>query len=121
MNKTYQEFILEMGASERRQIASCLYVLIQHITKMNYVPEPVKSDNQAGWAKTIREQKTGLEKILTRHRSLMAEITRERINEIYAASIGEVRTEYPKVHFPQECPFTLEQILGERLSAMAES
>lgn len=121
MSKSYHETIIEMGVSERRQVASRLLVLVQHIAKTNYVTDPVKYENELGWTRTIREQRTGLEKVLMNHRSLIPEVTQQSIDDLYTAGIGEVRAQYPSVRFPEKCPFTLKKVLGEQLSAMLEA
>lgn len=115
MTKGFLEYLSEMGEEERRKLESFVENLLAHHLKIKYVGGRYIPH----WATEIKAWEDSLFRVIARTPSLKAhEID---LPKIYAALVGrgpfrgELRKQYPKALFPNACPFTVRQIIGERV------
>ncbi len=104
------EEVEAMGKSQKKELLSRLTVLILHLLKWDYQTERrVKS-----WQKTIATQRTEIDFLLYDNPSLKREI-QESVIRAYRASIKRAAAEtgLPESAFPESCPYSTEQIMGE--------
>jgi len=109
--KMIAEEIKSMGASERRELINRLAVLLMHILKWQYQP----GLRSRSWKLTIIEQRQEIQDLLEDSPSLKHKLPKE-FNKAYARAIlkAEKETNLPRKTFPQDCPYTLEQVLDEQ-------
>lgn len=99
-----------MGKRDRRVLESRLEVLVMHLLKWVYQPE----GRQTGysWRNTIRTQRRDIRRILRDSPSL-----RRQVPDMIEADYQDVRldasneTGLPPETFPEDCPWTAEQVL----------
>jgi ribosomal protein L29 len=103
------EEIESMGRSDRREIESRLTVLLTHLLKWR-----LQAGMRSGsWSGTINEQRRRIAKLLQESPSL-----RPFVDQVLAEAYGEAReaasnqTGFPEAQFPEECPFTVEDLLS---------
>ena len=102
------EEIESMGRSEKRQLESCLEVLMMHMLKWEYQP----NRQSRSWQFTIKEQRLRIEKLLSENPSLRSQL-KNYIEKSYPLAILKAERETGLSNFPTECPFTLEEILTQ--------
>lgn len=97
-----------MGRSDKRQIESRLEVLVTHLLKWKYQPGARKP----GWMSTISEQRRRIARLVDESPSLKG-YPLSVVLDLYVASRLEASKEtgIDFMLFPEECPFTPEQIL----------
>lgn len=98
-----------VGGSERREINSRLEVLLAHLLKWKYQP----GRRVPSWINTISEQRSRLVESIESSPSLRPFMT-EAFPKRYGAArlAAEKETGIAFVLFPDECPFTLEQVMN---------
>ncbi len=99
-----------MGRSEKKELVNRLVVLIAHLLKWDYQPE------RRGWSwdLTIREQRLKLADHLFDNPSLKAVLGDAIISAYRQAILKAMReTRLCESAFPESCPYTIEQIMGE--------
>ncbi|HVH81803.1 MAG TPA: DUF29 domain-containing protein [Stellaceae bacterium] len=103
------EELEDMGRSLRNELRSRLAVLVTHLLKWQYQP----GHQSRSWSSTIREQRQEIADLLDESPSLRS--AANDFTRIYArARTKAVReTGLPEETFPDECPYTPEQILSE--------
>ncbi|HVW57647.1 MAG TPA: DUF29 domain-containing protein [Rhizobiaceae bacterium] len=104
------EEIESLGRSERREIESRLNILLLHLLKWKFQSEKRKS----GWKGSILEARRQLRRILAESPSLKnypAQILREEYEIARLKAADE--TGLGEDNFPQECPFTMDDIFDE--------
>jgi hypothetical protein len=99
-----------MGKSERRELISRLSVLISHFLKWLFQPG-LRSNS---WKYTIEEQRRAVTDLLEDSLSLYHELE-NRLAKAYTNALLQAAREtgMDKTHFPEQCPFSLDQILNE--------
>jgi hypothetical protein len=104
------EELESMGKSERRELINRLSVLLAHLLKWLFQPE-LRSNS---WKYTIEEQRRAVADVLEDSPSLRHELE-DRLIKAYANALlqGARETGMDKTHFPELCPFSLEQILDK--------
>ncbi len=104
------EEIESMGASERKELDSRLIELMLHLLKWQFQPKRKGSS----WEVSIAKQRVGLRKVLRDNPSLKYQLE-QRIIDCYpdAKSYAAIETKLSKSHFPEECPYSLEQLFNE--------
>ena len=104
------EEIESLGQSEKREIVKRLMLTILHLLKWQIQPEKRKG----GWQASIRVQRKDLQDVLKDNPSLRAYPV-EVLDKAYtkARIKAEKETGIPFESFPDECPFTIEQILDD--------
>jgi hypothetical protein len=103
------EEIEDMGKRDRREVSNRLKVLIAHLLK--WAAQPDKRDGST-WAATIDEQRSELDEIFEQSPSLRRYADQD-MARIYGRALKLAARETglePSV-FPQECPYTLDQLL----------
>lgn len=97
-----------MGKSDRRSLESNLRILLAHLLKWKYQPE-----KQSGsWLGSIKEHRRRCLKILADSPSLKNYFLTV-LNECYidAKDLAATETELPWETFPNDCPFSIDEIL----------
>ena len=104
------EEIESMGKSEKRELASRLFVLLMHLLKWRYQ----QSRRCASWEATIEVQRNDLTVHLQDNPSLKSKL-HEAIRQAYnnARITASAKTGLPKNIFPEACPWSFEQIMDE--------
>jgi hypothetical protein len=102
------EEIQSMGRSEKRELKSRAVVLLMHLLKWKY--QTNKRTNS--WLSTIGEQRRELGFLLEDSPSLKP-LFKKKIDDYYRYARKEAarETNLPPNTFPNQCPFTLEEIL----------
>ena len=105
------EFLESMARRDRREVVSRLMTLIAHLLKWRYQPDR----RTRSWRATVTTQRKRLELLLS-SRTLRDHAAAE-LKDVYhsAVQIAADETGIEKTSFPQDCPFTLDQILTEEL------
>ncbi len=102
------EEIASLGRSDRREIRNRLAVVIMHLLKWRHQPEK----RSASWKRTLIEQRRQLNNLLRESpslRSFPASIVPEDYEFIRSTAADETGLEFSE--FPDECPFSIEEIL----------
>ena len=104
------EFLEDMGRRDFREVLSRMRVLIIHLLKWKYQQE--KRTNS--WKATIREQRYELNEDFKISKNL-ENYARKNFEFTYqkAKCIASDETGLPLSVFPEEAPFTFEQVLDE--------
>lgn len=104
------EEIESMGKSGQRAVESFLRNITMHLLKWKYQPE--RRGNS--WRLTIRDGRYQIAKRLRESPSLTPKIA-DMILEEYpmARDYAADETDLPLSTFPEQCPFTIEQITGD--------
>ena len=105
------EEIESLGKQQRQELRNRLSVLIGHLLKWQYQ----SSRRSRSWLATIRIQRRDTLRLLRDNPSLKAYLE-EAIQEAYenGRDLAVQETDLPFKTFPQECPYTLEEILDDR-------
>lgn len=104
------EEVESMGASDYRELKSRLIVLIAHLLKWEYQSK----ERSSSWVGTIDEQRTQLQELLEQSPSLKNKaIDAVNGDKVHAKALHVVArdTGIPKKAFPENCPYTLNQLL----------
>jgi hypothetical protein len=104
------EEVESMGRSEKRELVNRLTVLITHLLKWDFQPEL----RGRSWELTIREQRLRISKHLKDNPSLKHKLN-ECVYDAFELALFEAMKEtgLPESAFPETCPYTIEQIMGE--------
>ncbi len=104
------EEIEDMGGSERHALGSYLKNILTHLLKWQYQPE--RRGNS--WKLSIINGRDGIERLLEYSPSLAPQLTAMVTTEYRRArKVAALETGLPLTTFPDQCPFTLDQIIGE--------
>ena len=104
------EEIESMGKRDRRSISSYVQNVLLHLLKWRYQPE----QRGATWRLSIENARDQILNLLDESPSLKSEIDAFATKEYQRAlrnAAGE--TGLPLTTFPEQCPFTVEQIIGD--------
>ena len=106
------EELESMSRSEKRELISCLTVLLAHLIKWKF--QSIKRSRS--WKNTILIQRIDINELLADSPSLRYEIE-QKIKIAYekAKLNAEDETGIDKKNFPAECPFTLEEMLNQKI------
>lgn len=103
------EEIESLGKQQRNELTNRLGILLGHLLKWEFQP----SHRSKSWLSTIREQRRQALRLLKQSPSLKPYL-QEAIVEAYESgldlAVGETPLDYKD--FPQECPYSQEQILN---------
>ncbi|MEQ8961186.1 MAG: DUF29 domain-containing protein [Coleofasciculus sp. C2-GNP5-27] len=104
------EELEDLGNRHYDQLESRLIQLIAHLLKWQV--QYWKQTNS--WRATIRVQRTAIAKLLRRNPGLKSRLD-EAMEESWleARDLAIAQTDLPDEHFPQVCPFSLEQVMRE--------
>lgn len=100
----------DMGKSNLRELESRFVVLIAHLLKWQLQPE--KRSNS--WSSSINEQRVQIARLLRKIPSLKREMP-NAIKDAFADAVklAAKETKLPQATFPNECSYTLEQLLDD--------
>jgi hypothetical protein len=104
------EEIESVGKSDRREIRNRLVVLLTHLLKWHLQPRR----RGASWSDSIAEQRLQIDSVLADSPSLRAffvEILTDAYGRARSKAARETRMKLNA--FPDECPYSSEQILSE--------
>jgi hypothetical protein len=102
------EELESMGKSERRALESHLSTVLRHLLKWRYQP----GLRSPSWRQSIRNGRTAIAKIIADSPSLKSRLGDILTTEYPSARADAIdETGLPEAVFPQDCPFTLEQVL----------
>lgn len=105
------EFLESMAKRDRREVESRFMVLIAHVLKWHYQPDR----RGRSWKATVTTQRERLKRLLAG--KTLRNHAEETLQDVYrsAVNIAADQTGIERTTFPQDCPFTLDQILTEEL------
>ena len=102
------EEVEDMGGHVRRQLASRLEVLLMHLLKWRHQPNLTGKS----WRLTIAEQRRRIAKLLRKNPSLTPELDELLADAYEDARFGAMlETGLDLAVFPEDCPFTLIEVL----------
>lgn len=104
------ETLEDMGKRDFREVLSRMRVLITHLLKWIFQPD----QRSSGWKGTIREQRKELKRSFKDSTNLL-NYAKSNWQEEYddAKEIASDETGLPLSAFPEEPPFTFEQVVDE--------
>jgi len=105
------EEVRSVGGSEKKEIRSRLDVLLMHLLKWTYQP----GKRTPSWQTTIRRQRIDLQGVLDDSPSLRPYI-KQVFSDRYPSArlLAEDETGIAFDLFPEECPFTLEEVMDSK-------
>ncbi|MBB1126444.1 DUF29 domain-containing protein [Thiospirillum jenense] len=104
------EELEDMGKSERRAIESWLKVLILHLLKWRYQP----LHRSASWAQSIDNARDEIQQRLHDSPSLLPRLNEMIVARYPAARRAAMRETGLSLNtFPEDCPFTIAQLLDD--------
>ncbi|NJM11255.1 MAG: DUF29 domain-containing protein [Synechococcaceae cyanobacterium SM1_2_3] len=104
------EEIESMGRSERHALVSHLVVILTHLLKWRYQPRL----RCGSWENSIDNGRFEVDDVLEESPSLKPQLA-AKIKKAYSLSRRSASREtgLPLATFPEQCPFTIEQITGD--------
>lgn len=104
------EEIDSMGSSQKNALQSYLFNVLIHLLKWQYQPER----RGTSWRYSIRNGRNAIERLLENNPSLVPQLP-VFITTEYRRARREAadETNLPLTTFPDQCPFTVEQIVGD--------
>lgn len=104
------EEVESMGRSEKRELMNRLAVLIAHLLKWEYESE----QRSRSWENTIKIQRIDIQELLTDSPGLKNTMD-DTVRVAYkkAKVLASNETGFPETIFPEECPYSIDQIMGE--------
>lgn len=103
-----QEELINMGASEKRELGSRLTILLMHLLKWKYQP----TRRGVSWELTIREQRLEVKDVLADNPSLKSIIDTVCCNSYDKAILKAAKeAKLSPNAFPETCEWTIDQIL----------
>ncbi|MFN6562243.1 MAG: DUF29 domain-containing protein [Nostoc sp. ChiSLP01] len=105
------EEIESLGRKERQELRNRLSILIGHLLKWEYQP----GQRSRSWLATIRVQRRETLKLLNENPSLKSYLA-ELLQEAYenARDLASGETNLPLSNFPEQCLYSLENIISDR-------
>lgn len=105
------EEVESLGKQQRQELKNRLSVLIGHLLKWEYQPQR----RCRSWLTTIRVQRIDLYDLLEENPSLKSYLE-EGIQRSYrkGLELAAGETNLPYKTFPQDCPYTFEEIMSDR-------
>ena len=104
------EEIESMGRGQRHSLGSYLQNVLLHLLKWRYQPE--RRGNS--WRLSILNGRHQIERLVKESPSLKSKVAALIADEYQQArKIAALETGLPLTTFPEQCPFTVEQITGD--------
>lgn len=107
--KHLSEYLHDMAIRDRREVLSRLTPLLTHVLKWEFQPRK----RSRSWESTIRTQRYDLKDLLESR--TLENYALEILPKAYARAVKQAVTEtgLAQRRFPQECPYTLNDLLSE--------
>ncbi len=107
--KHLSEYLLDMARRDKREMLSRLVVLLSHLLKWEHQTEK----RSRSWELTIQEQREELSDLL--ESGVLRNHARQELSKAYQKAVrrAAVEAEVSEETFPAECPYSLEQAIGE--------
>ncbi len=104
------EEVESMGKSQKKELFSRIAVLLLHLLKWDYQPD----QRSGSWKSTMLTQRREIKFLLADNPSLKRLIP-DAVASVYQDSrlAAAAETGLPESVFPETCPYTIEQIMGE--------
>jgi hypothetical protein len=104
------EEVETMGRSEKRELVSRLAVLLAHLLKWDFQPER----RGKSWENTIKIQRIDIQEVLDDSPGLKHQL-KESVLTAYkkAVLLASDETGMSESEFPETCPYSIEEIIGE--------
>ena len=104
------EEIESLGKQQRQELRNRLSILIGHLLKWQYQP----GRRSRSWLATIRVQRRETQELLQENPSLKPYLL-EALQKAYknGKDLAVTETNLPYKTFPQDCPYTVDQILED--------
>ncbi|MFM7364178.1 MAG: DUF29 domain-containing protein [Cuspidothrix sp.] len=100
----------DLGSEKKNAISSLLMQIIKHLLLLQYWTAEYEN-NVYHWQSEVVNFRDQIEGRLTKK---LYNYLQQEINNIYKKSLKQVKIKTNfKVDFPEECPYTLEQLLDE--------
>jgi len=106
------EEVSDLGRRERDRLVSSVRLILHHLLKWQFQTER----RSRSWAKTIQRERINVESYLEDTPSLKRILTQDWLAKIYliARKDAALETDLPLSTFPEQCPYTWEQVLDEQ-------
>ena len=101
----------QMGRADTFELASRITQILELLLKVEYSAGVLRDYNERGWRAAISRQQGELEILLQYSPSLKGKIDSQLIADGYRRAARTVRTEYPELRLPPECPFPVSKVL----------
>jgi hypothetical protein len=103
-----EEYLSDMARRDRREVESRLVVLIAHVLKWVHQPE----ERSRGWRGTLVEKRQELARLVGR--GVLRNHAEAVLSEVYGEAVERAAAEtgLPAAAFPEERPYSLDQLLG---------
>ncbi|MBE9233874.1 DUF29 domain-containing protein [Cuspidothrix issatschenkoi LEGE 03284] len=100
----------DLGSEKKNAISSLLMQIIKHLLLLQYWTAEYEN-NVYHWRSEVVTFRDQIEGRLTKN---LYNYLQQEINNIYTKALKQVKVKTNfKVDFPEECPYTLEQLLDE--------
>lgn len=100
----------DLGSEKKNAISSLLIQIIKHLLLLQYWTAEYEN-NVYDWRSEVVTFRDQIEGRLTKN---LYNYLQQEINNIYTKALKQVKIKTNfKVDFPEECPYTLEQLLDE--------
>ena len=110
------EEIEDVGKSEKRELASRMAVLLAHLLK--WVHQPGRRGSS--WTRTLKEQRKAIAAALRQTPSLKASLSdADWLAGVWADAVTKAVDETGLDNFPDDCPWSMAQVLAEDFSPEA--
>jgi len=104
------EEIESMGRGQTHSLGSYLHNVILHLLKWQYQPER----QGTSWQLSIVNGRYQIQRLLKDSPSLKPKVVSLLVDEYHQARhVAALETSLPLATFPEECPFTSEQVTGD--------
>ena len=104
------EEIEDVGKSEKRELASRMAVLLAHLLKRVHQP----GRRGSSWTRTLKEQRKAIAAALRQTPSLKASLSdADWLAGVWADAVTKAVDETGLDNFPDDCPWSMAQVLAE--------
>jgi Domain of unknown function DUF29 len=104
------EEIESLGKEQAHAVESHLRILLAHLLKWQYQPQR----RRRGWERSCLNARDEIDRRLRRNPSLRGQVA-HFITDIYpkARRLAQAETSLPLATFPEDCPWSVEQVLDD--------
>jgi len=104
------EEIEDVGKSEKRELASRMAVLLSHLLKWQHQP----GRRGSSWTRTLKEQRKAIAAAIRQTPSLKASLSdADWLAGVWADAVTKAVDETGLDSFPEDCPWSMVQVLTE--------